>query len=69
VTESKVVLMSRYTNNNNNNNNNTFIERHSAVASEALHSMGDKLCTVTTNSTAHSYVPAILQCYTSKTHY
>jgi len=24
------------TNNNNNNNNNTFVERHSAVASEAL---------------------------------
>ena len=23
-------------NNNNNNNNNTFVERHSAVASEAL---------------------------------
>ena len=32
----KIFQMSALNNNNNNNNNSTFVERHSAVASEAL---------------------------------
>jgi len=40
-----VVSFPNSTNNNdNNNNNNTFVERHSAVASEALHGLPDFVC-------------------------